>query len=423
MCLLCCLLCGLILAGGCGDRASAQGSDHADGRVHLTLAVAAGLSDRPSYEWAIRNFMAENPRVLVEMIEVPGNYYQKLLVMIAGRNAPDLMWMGQGFGEFARRGVFLDMTERIVRDVDISQYNADACGWYRLDGRQYAVPFGEHLKLMIYNQDLFDQAGVNYPRDNWTFEEFLAKAKALTRDDDHDGVTDTYGFRGELDVSLFGAHFISSDGLRATCDTPGMVEYLQVNHDLANVYRVAPPGKTVRTESMVEDSVSLFQQRNAAIMQIATWHLPFLYQRCANMRWAMVANPSVNGRRTHWASSEAIMVSAETRHPDEAWAMARMFLGDDFQRAAAESIVPSKRSIAEELARRPSLQRYNPDALRVVTGSMIPFPRVAHLSELAKLWTDSCESVWIGRATPADAARRAQREITRGIRTQQAMYQ
>src|SRR5688572_11156915 len=86
-----------------------------DGRVHLVMATPAGLADRPHYENAVRRFAEDHPDVDVEIIEIPGNYYQKLLVMIAGRNPPDLMWMGQGFGEFARRGAFLDVSEQIAR--------------------------------------------------------------------------------------------------------------------------------------------------------------------------------------------------------------------------------------------------------------------------------------------------------------------
>jgi multiple sugar transport system substrate-binding protein len=413
----CALLIAMLFSVGSCERQADN-----DGRVHLVMATPAGLADRPHYEDAVREFGKDHPNIDVEILEIPGNYYQKLLVMIAGGNAPDLMWMGQGFGEFARREAFLDVSEQIARDVDLSQFNAQACGWYRLGGKQYAVPFGLDLKFMVYNKKLFDEAGLPYPTDDWTYDDFLDKAKKLTRDTNGDGIIDTYGFRGELDVALFDAQFVSDDGLRATCDSPGMLKYLQTNYDLAAVHGVAPAGKQMRNESIAEDLVSLFQQESAAIMQVATWNVPFLFQRCKDMRWALVTNPKVV-TRAHWASSQAMMISSDTRHPDEAWAMARMFLADGFQRAAADRIVPTKRAIAEEALLRDELKPYHAEAMLLASDSMEPFPRVANLAEIQKLWTDACESVWMGRATPAEAAARAQRDISRTIRTQQALYQ
>ena len=61
----------------------------------------------PHYESAIAKFEAEHPQIEVELLTVAGNYYDKVLLMIAGRNAPDLIWMGQGFVEFAERGALL----------------------------------------------------------------------------------------------------------------------------------------------------------------------------------------------------------------------------------------------------------------------------------------------------------------------------
>src|SRR5207244_1868834 len=97
---------------GCDRAASGK-----DNKAHLVLAVSVNASDRPSYQADVREFRAAHPEIEVEILEVAGNIYQKMLVMIAARNSPDLMWMGQGFTALADRGVFLDVTDRVARDI------------------------------------------------------------------------------------------------------------------------------------------------------------------------------------------------------------------------------------------------------------------------------------------------------------------
>src|SRR5437762_8681749 len=214
----------LMLCIGC-DRDSGSG----DGKVHLILAVSVGARDRASYQAAVKEFTAAHPEIHVDIMEVAGNFYQKMLVMMAARNAPDLMWMGQGFQTLAERGVFLDITDRVARDVKSEDVAPQALEWYRFNNRQYGVAFGLDLRLICYNKALFDKAGVPYPKDGWTFDDFLRTARALTFDFDSDGRIDQYGFEGDLDRALFNAQIISEEGKGALCNSPEMIDFLQTN--------------------------------------------------------------------------------------------------------------------------------------------------------------------------------------------------
>ena len=100
---------------GC-DRKPSESGD----KVRLVLAVSVNPKDRASYQAAVRDFRAAHPDIEVEVMEVAGDIYQKMLIMMAARNAPDLMWMGQGFSGMVDRGVFLDVTDRVKRDLDQS---------------------------------------------------------------------------------------------------------------------------------------------------------------------------------------------------------------------------------------------------------------------------------------------------------------
>ena len=51
--------------------------------------------------------------------------------------------------------------------IDTSIYNDMALKAFSADGVQYGVPDSFSNVVLIYNKDLFDQAGIDYPTDDW----------------------------------------------------------------------------------------------------------------------------------------------------------------------------------------------------------------------------------------------------------------
>jgi multiple sugar transport system substrate-binding protein len=362
-------------------------------------------------------FRARHPHIDVQVMEIAGNFYQKMLVMMAARNSPDLMWMGQGFQALAARGVFLDVTDRVAADIKADEFAPEALEWYRYNDRQYGVAFGLDLRLICYNKALFDEAGLPYPTDGWTFDDFIRTARALTLDRDGDGRTDQWGFEGDLDIALFNAKVISEEGKGALCNSPEMIDFLQTNVDLAEKYRVSPRGRQMVNEAL-SDPVTTFRQGRTAMMTMATWNMPALQERCADMRWDVVSNPIVR-KPGHWASCQAIVISKDTRHPDEAWLLAKVFLDKDFQLNKFPVILPASLAAQRELAAATHGKPPSVASMIVASHSLQRMPRVANMHELMRFWLDATDSVWTLRATPAEAMRRAEAEINRAIAMQQ----
>jgi multiple sugar transport system substrate-binding protein len=149
--------------------------------VTLTLTVPAGHATDSVYRKLIAEYERTHPGVRVRLITVSGaNYYRKVMVMIVGGTSPDLMWMGQSFSEFADKGVFLDLGSRIREaGISLDDYKPEVLGWYRRGDKIYSLPFGVDLSFLIYNRKLFREAGLPFPQDDWTFDEFLHAAKTL----------------------------------------------------------------------------------------------------------------------------------------------------------------------------------------------------------------------------------------------------
>ncbi len=403
----------LVIAYGVGRGFLTTSPRLADRPVRLVVAFPGSTETAAAYRDVAETFEAANPGVAVDLRPIFGSkYYQKVLVMMASGTPPDLMWMGQGFAEFAHRGAFLDVTERVERDVERERYIPQSLEWYRFGGRQIGVAFAIDLQFIVYNRDLFDAAAVPYPAPGWGYDEFLDAAKRLTRDFNGDGHIDQYGYFGQLIPCLFGAEFISEDGLHATCDSPQMIRCLEVNRALMHDDRVIPSMQQQAQGSL--DKMMMFGGGHVAMMQVSTWDLPQL-RRQAGVPWALTLNPRVE-RRATWASSQAVLVSAETAYPDEAWALARAFLTPSFQRRAASHAMPTDRALAASLGATGEQAYSHLPVLLKAVDELCPTPRVAHLAEAQQIYATACESVWSGRATPAEAMRRAARLIDRMIR-------
>ncbi len=362
-------LLSLALAG-CRPR------DTQDGRIELVLTSAGGVEERELYRAVIEEFEAEHPNIQVRLLPISRDYYQKVLVMIAGRDAPDLIWMGQSFGEFATRGAFMDLTDRIEQEVDTDEYFPGPLSWYNIDGRQLGIPFAIDMDFVVYNKDLLDQAGVPYPTDEWTGEDLLEMAKQLTRDTDGDGRTDQFGYRGGVDSSAFGAEIVSDDGKTPLCNSPEMIDYLQFTLDVVHKWKVSPLPNDLEQEGL--DAFEAFRGGKAAMMRFYTWDLAELPIKFADMNWDIVMMPRF-AKRSHWASSQAVLVSADTPHPDEAWELAKCFFGDEFQRAMSFRGLPPNRRVAEEIMAEHQGDPENLRALFKASDYLHPFPRVPHL--------------------------------------------
>lgn len=378
-------------------------------KVTLLLAIPANADEDSPYPPAIEAFQREHPDIEVKTIRISGTYYQKLLIMIAGGKGPDVMWMGQNFNEFATRGIFLDISEPLAREADSSNIFPDVLSWYRIGDRQYGIPFGIDVKFIAYNKKLFDEAGVPYPSNDWEINEFMEAAKRLTRDTNGDGRIDQYGFLGDLDYTLFGANICTPDGSAAACNTPEMLNFFHTNLKMRNEMRIALPAP-----KRPEEALSMFASGKAAMMQAATWDMMYMRKQLTDMDWDILPNPTIKVR-SHWASSQAMVVRSDTKHPYESWLLLKSFLSPDFQRGTAKFSIPADRNIAAEVVAANTQRPDNLKTYLIATESLSPNPRVPNMMEVLQAYANASEAVWSGQATPEKAMADADIEINAAL--------
>lgn len=136
----------------------------------------------------IEGFNESQDEFVASHVYVPFSDYEKQLTLgIASGQLPDLVILdGCGMASFIQLGLFGDISDA---NINWDEYIAGPLDSTMMDGKHYGIPFATNCTALFYNKDMFDAAGIEYPDENTTWEEFREMAKALT-----DPETGVYGF-------------------------------------------------------------------------------------------------------------------------------------------------------------------------------------------------------------------------------------
>lgn len=129
-------------------------------------------------------YMAEHPNVTVELWSQPwGDYFTQLQTLWAAGNAeviPDVMFLSP-VPRYAADGVLEPLDPFITESgMDTSDYWTGALDLMSYQDMVYGFPRDIGLEVLYYNKDHFDEAGLDYPNDAWTWDDLRAAAEALT---------------------------------------------------------------------------------------------------------------------------------------------------------------------------------------------------------------------------------------------------
>jgi len=159
--------------------------------VSLRWAV---ISFYPGEEDAIQKlvdlYRIDHPNVNVEIETYSTDEYnQKLTTQLAGSDMPDIItnW-GGNVAALAKEGLTMDLTP-YLQSGDYEFTDKDI---HPVMLRVATIHTGEVMFLpkeasglnYLYNKDMFDEAGLDYPTEDWTYDDMVEMAKALTKETD-----------------------------------------------------------------------------------------------------------------------------------------------------------------------------------------------------------------------------------------------
>lgn len=332
----------------------------------LALAMNASALAKTEIRWSFwgdqtelniaaelkKAFEAKNPDISVVLEQIPSDQYeQKIMVETAAGQAPDVQIAREAsFSYFANRGLYLDLTPYLRQArYDLTAFYPAILNHWKLNGKLYALPREFTPVVLYYNRDAFDRAGIAYPNENWTWDDFVKAAKKLTVT--KDGKTVQWGtFMVPWDALYLplifeaGGQLISKDGSKAMLTSKPVEDAFQFAKDLIYKYHVAPPLSEANSYGWIN---GFAQQKFAMIFQ-GRWATP-TYQAIKDFHWDVAPMPHEKKRATVLYTT-GFAVSKQTRAPKEAARLVMFLASTEAQKTWGGPdalVVPANRSVAE----------------------------------------------------------------------------
>ncbi len=415
----------LLLGWSCGPAGAADGD-----RVTLRLANRADYLEAKLENRVLEPYLTAHAGVTIVQQNATthgAEYRERLLTSLAAGAPPDLFLLDNiDVPTFVNRGAVLDLAPYLPRvGVAVARYDSAVLSIFRRGGAVYALPKGYTPMVVLYNKDVFDRAGVAYPTDDWTWDDFLRVAQRLTRDADGDGRIDQWGTYFDRRAFVWipwlwsgGGDVLCADGRRASgcLDSPATIEAIRWYTDWVVSHHVVPRANTLLESA--GDNLRLFATGKVAMLTAGHFWIPNLrpYLADGRLRLGFVALPHRPGfppATVIYASGYAVPATAPRRKLSIELAA---YLTDSLAgatRGEARLELPAVRGAAQALAARDTLG-WEAAFMRAAAHGRVPWgARIERWREVESVLSDLMDRITLGGADPGAAARGMARELDR----------
>ncbi len=276
----------------------------------------------------VDQYNAEDHGIQVELqVTASDDYDDKLKVMLAGGADLDLVDI-RGVAQattYASQGALLDITDYIDNsDLDVSNYGAM---WETSDyeGDYYALPTRSTCWVLFYNADLFDEAGIEYPGNDLTWEEYGDLAVELQ---------DALGVYGGYWVPWIYQFASVQAGIYVDDPDTSMIQYsLELLNRFYNVDQTHMSYEEMTATSA--DYIVEFESGRCAMLPNGEWVVNMLMEDeesgDCDINWQVAAMPVPEGvePETSWGQFQYAAITSECEHPDEAFDFLAYLCGDE----------------------------------------------------------------------------------------------
>ena len=293
------------------------------------------------------------------------NYWTLLEAGASGGQMPDVFWMHSNTAQmYMENDLLLNLDDYIAKDdaIDLANYYEGIVELYNRDdnGSQYALPKDHDTIALLYNKAIFDKYGVEYPTDDWTWEDVRDAATKITEAGKADGV---YGYAINTSNNQDGWYNIIYDygGQVITDDhkgtTIGSDEAKAGMEMLRQILEVAAP-QTVVAETGTD---SLFNSGLTAMITQGSWMINTFYkaENHDDYAWAMLPYADVNGngqcdKGERYSAYNGLgwAAAANTADPDAAYSLISYFCSEKAQKeqAALGVTMGGMKGVSEDFA-------------------------------------------------------------------------
>jgi multiple sugar transport system substrate-binding protein len=297
------------------------------------------------------NSMNTGVHVNLEYIGTNDHALEKLTVALNAGEQPDITYQyGTSMPQLATAPGIMDLTDKVADpSYNWNDFSEGARQAASVNEQVFGIPALIDNLAIVYNKDLFQQAGVDPPTPDWTWDDFTAAAKALT-----DPSKQQYGFAYPIDATEdtvwhydamlweAGGDILNADNTQAVFNSDAGVQALT----------------TLQQMAVTDKSVYLDQQNTG---KIDTLFNAGKIGMLVTGPWALSAYPDVNydvqimpeyagGSHATIAGPDMWVLFDNDGHGDAAWQFMQWFTAaEQVKQDSMESgHLPIRNSVVEE---------------------------------------------------------------------------
>lgn len=326
--------------GGSADSGSAGGAS-SGGDKGGTLSVAIwDNGQKAGLDQIIADYTAATGNKAEIQVITWDQYWTLLEAGASGGDMPDVFWMHSNeVQKYMENDILLDLTDRIAASdkLEMDKFPQEIRDFYSYDGKIYAVPKDVDTIALFYNKTMFDEAGISYPDDTWTWDDFYDAAVKLTKDDGSQYGT-AMNPSNEQDgwmniIYTMGGKVLTDDKKASGFDDPNTIKAMEFVQKLIDN---AMPPATVMAETGTD---VLLGSGKIAMLTQGSWMVPQFKEHeyiSENCDVAVLPKDPETGDRVCLYNGLGWAVSAKTDNPEAAWQLVEWFGTKDAQLKQAQ---------------------------------------------------------------------------------------
>ena len=325
------LVMGLTACGSSGNESNG------DGKLVFQIWDAG---QKAGMEKLTEAYMEEHPDVKIE-VQATGwdEYWTKLEASATSNSMPDIFWMHSNqMYKYADNGILADCSDIVDANSfsDISIANAEGS-----DGKVYGVPKDKDLVVLVYNKEIFDQAGVAYPDDTWTWDNLTEASEKIYEQ------TGKYGYMAYAHDQIGYWNFVYQNGGEILNEDGTKAEYTEkATSDAIKFYVNLQNNDWCPTQEQFANTSATeqFFSGQGAMFFAGSWDLANFCSTYTDMngKWDVAVlpkcpNPESGDGRAVISNSVSYATAAEGKNKDTAMDFLKFLASEEGQKIQGES--------------------------------------------------------------------------------------
>ncbi len=272
----------------------------------------------------------------IELTIIPAaDFVTRVGVASAGGEAPDLLPIDLIYvPAFARAGNLAEIGDFIDALPYADQLSPSHIRLGEYDGGRYAVPFAAEGSILLYNKDLFEQAGLDPEAPPTTWAEIHEAATAIRGLGD-----DIYGFYFAGSCAgcnaftylplmwASGGDVLTDDGLSATIDSPEVRAALEFYKQMWDEGLI-PPSAQADTGA---DFLNAFTTGTIGMAGSGAFSISTLKNNYPDINFGLTFLPGQDGGVSSFAGGDSIAITSSSPYTAEAFEFIEWVLSEEIQ--------------------------------------------------------------------------------------------